>query len=287
MKKHVETNETLKSRHAPLAGVVGWPVFHSLSPRLHGHWLRRYGLKGQYVALPVAPEGFAQVLRTLPKCGFVGVNVTVPHKETALKIADEVTDRAKAIGAANTLVFEGDKIIADNTDGYGFIENLRQNAQNFAPEGKIVSLLGAGGASRAVISSFLDAGIAQIRLANRTLSRAEHLAAEFGDKIAVYEWENLSEMLRDSSFIVNSTSMGMLGQPELAFPYDALSPEMLVTDLVYNPLHTKLLTEAAARGCQVVDGLGMLLHQAVPGFEAWFGHRPEVDDILRAEVLGK
>lgn len=287
MKIDVETNETIKSRHAPLAGVIGWPVFHSLSPRLHGHWLRRYGLEGQYVALPVAPENFAEVLKNLPRCGFVGVNVTVPHKETALQIADIVTDRAKAIGAANTLVFDGDKIIADNTDGYGFIENLRQNAQSFVPEGKVLSLLGAGGAARAVISSFLDAGIAEIRIANRTLTRAEALADEFGNKVAVYDWKNLARMLKGSSFVVNSTSMGMLGQPELAIPYDALTPEMLVTDLVYNPLQTRLLAEAAARGCEVVDGLGMLLHQAVPGFEAWFGYWPEVDEMLRAEVLGR
>lgn len=287
MEKNLEATKVPGMAPPHLAGVIGWPISHSLSPRLHGYWLRHYGLKGQYVALPVAPGDLAQVLRTLPKCGFAGVNVTVPHKEAVLKLADEVTERAKAIGAANTLIFDGEKILADNTDGYGFIENLAKNAENFAPEGKIVSLLGAGGASRAVISSFLDAKVAEIRLTNRTIARAEALAREFGKKITVYPWENLPEMLENSSFVVNSTSMGMQGQPELSFPYDCLTPEMLVTDLVYNPLQTRLLAEAAARGCQVVDGLGMLLHQAVPGFEAWFGHHPEVDEALRIEVLAK
>lgn len=270
----------------PLAGVIGSPIAHSKSPRLHGHWLRKLGLAGHYVPMDVAPEDFEQVLRSLPKAGFVGVNVTVPHKEAALKLADVVTDRATLIGAANTLIFlEDGRIHADNTDGYGFIENLRQNAPDWDAKAGPAAVLGAGGAARAILASLLDAGAPEILLSNRTRARAEALQSDFGSKIKVLDWVQAGNMLEDAATVVNTTSLGMLGHPELRVPLDGLQKGALVTDLVYNPLQTRLLREAEEMGCVTVDGLGMLIHQAVPGFERWFGKRPEVDADIRAVLL--
>ena len=273
-------------KNTPLAAVLGWPVAHSRSPRLHGHWLARYGIKGHYVPLPVAPEHLAEVLRAMPRMGFVGANVTIPHKESVLALADVVTDRAALIGAANTLIFRPDgKIHADNTDGYGFIANLRQGAPGWIPERGPAAVSGAGGAARAVVASLLESGVPELRISNRTRIRAEQIKAEFGAKVVVYDWAQAGNMLEGAVTVVNATSMGMDGKPALRLPLDALVPGALATDLVYTPLMTPFLTEAQARGCQIVDGLGMLLHQAAPGFERWFGHRPEVDEDLRAAVL--
>lgn len=270
----------------PLAGVIGSPIAHSKSPRLHGHWLRKLGLPGHYIPMDVAPEDFEQVLRSLPKAGFVGVNVTVPHKEAALKLADVVTDRATLIGAANTLIFlEDGRIHADNTDGYGFIENLRQNAPDWDAKAGPAAVLGAGGAARAILASLLDAGAPEILLSNRTRARAEALQSDFGSKIKVVDWVQAGNMLEDAATVVNTTSLGMLGHPELRVPLDGLQKGALVTDLVYNPLQTRLLREAEEMGCVTVDGLGMLIHQAVPGFERWFGKRPMVDADIRAVLL--
>jgi len=270
----------------PLAGVIGSPIAHSKSPRLHGHWLRKLGLPGHYIPMDVAPEDFEQVLRSLPKAGFVGVNVTVPHKEAALKVADVVTDRATLIGAANTLIFlEDGRIHADNTDGYGFIENLRQNAPDWDAKAGPAAVLGAGGAARAILASLLDAGAPEILLSNRTRARAEALQSDFGSKVKVVDWVQAGNMLEDAATVVNTTSLGMLGHPELRVPLDGLQKGALVTDLVYNPLQTRLLREAEEMGCVTVDGLGMLIHQAVPGFERWFGKRPEVDADIRAVLL--
>lgn len=270
----------------PLAGVIGSPIAHSKSPRLHGHWLRKLGLPGHYIPMDVAPEDFEQVLRSLPKAGFVGVNVTVPHKEAALKLADVVTDRATLIGAANTLIFlEDGRIHADNTDGYGFIENLRQNAPDWDAKAGPAAVLGAGGAARAILASLLDAGAPEILLSNRTRARAEALQSDFGSKIKVVDWVQAGNMLEDAATVVNTTSLGMLGHPELRVPLDGLQKGALVTDLVYNPLQTRLLREAEEMGCVTVDGLGMLIHQAVPGFERWFGKRPVVDADIRAVLL--
>ncbi|SCY25919.1 shikimate dehydrogenase [Paracoccus tibetensis] len=274
-------------RHAPLAGVIGMPIAHSRSPRLHGHWLARYNLPGHYVPLPVQPEHLAEVLRILPRAGFVGVNVTIPHKEAVLTLADTVTDRAALIGAANTLIFRPDgKIHADNTDGYGFIANLRQAAPDWQPDTAPAAVIGAGGAARAVVASLLETGVRELRIANRTRLRAEQIKAEFGARVVVYEWAQVGNMLEGAATVVNATSLGMEGKQPLRVPLDALLPGALVTDLVYTPLMTPFLVEAQARGCRVVDGLGMLLHQAAPGFERWFGHRPEVDDETRRIVLG-
>jgi shikimate dehydrogenase len=272
----------------PLAGVIGSPVAHSRSPALHGYWLKRYGIRGHYVPLDVAQKDLAQVIETLPKMGFVGVNVTIPHKETVLGLADLVTDRAALIGAANTLIFRQDgKVHADNTDGYGFIENLKANAPGWRPESGPAAVFGAGGAARAVLASLLDVGVPEIRLANRTRARADALRAEFGAKIQVVEWVQAGNMLEGAMTVVNSTSLGMTGKPELRVPLDALSPKAVVTDLVYTPLQTAFLKRAAEIGCTTVDGLGMLIHQAAPGFERWFGIRPEVDEETRRIVLGE
>ncbi len=270
----------------PLAGVIGHPVGHSRSPKLHGHWLKTYGLEGNYVPMDVAPADLETVLRTLPKAGFVGTNVTVPHKEAALRIADHVSDRATVIGAANTLVFREDgSIHADNTDGYGFMENLRAGAPDWNAKDGPAVVFGAGGAARAVLQALADAGVPEILLTNRTRTRADHLKEKFGQRITVVDWVQAGNVIENAELVVNTTSLGMQGQPELRVPLDGLQPGAVVTDLVYAPLKTNLLKTAEEAGCTVVDGLGMLLHQAVPGFERWFGVRPEVNDDLRAAVL--
>ena len=270
----------------PLAGVIGHPIAHSRSPALHGYWLKRYGLKGHYIPIDIAPMDLAEMVRTLPRLGFVGLNVTIPHKEAILQIADIVTDRAALIGAANTLIFRKDgKIQADNTDGSGFIANLRQHAPQWVPSSGPAVVLGAGGAARAVVAALIEVGVPEIRLANRTRPRADALKSDFGAKVHVHEWVQAGTLLSDAATVVNTTSLGMTGKPDLTVPLAGLNPRALVTDLVYTPLMTQFLIEAQAMGCTVVDGLGMLLHQAAPGFERWFGLRPEVDEATRQAVL--
>lgn len=270
----------------PLAAVIGSPIAHSRSPALHGYWMKRYGIKGFYIPMDVAQADLEQVLRLLPKMGFVGANVTIPHKEAVLHIADVITDRAALIGAANTLIFRKDgKIQADNTDGAGFIASLRQVAPHWVPSVGPAAVFGAGGAARAVIAALIEVGVPEIRLANRTRARADALRSDFGAKVHVYEWVQADAMIDGAATVVNTTSLGMTGKPDLVLPLDSLSPHALVTDLVYTPLKTQFLIEAEERGATVVDGLGMLLHQAAPGFERWFGQRPEVDDATRSAVL--
>ena len=267
--------------------MIGSPVGHSKSPDVHGCWLKRDGVKGHYIHLDVAQSDLEEVLRAMPKMGFVGANVTIPHKETVLSLADVVTDRAALIGAANTLIFRPDgNLYADNTDGYGFVENLRSNA-DWTPTAGPAAVFGAGGAARAVIASLLDVGVTEIRLSNRTRIRADALRAEFGTKISVVEWVQAGSMLEGAMTVVNTTSLGMVGKPEFNVPLEALSPKAVVTDLVYTPLRTAFLENSARNGCQTVDGLGMLLHQAAPGFERWFGVRPEVDEETRQVLLAK
>lgn len=270
----------------PLAGVIGSPVAHSRSPKLHGHWLKRYGIAGHYVPLDIAQADLREVLTALPKAGFVGCNVTIPHKETVLALADIVTDRAALIGAANTLIFLPDgRLHADNTDGLGFLASLRQGAPDWDAGAGPAAVFGAGGAARAIVAALLEAGAPEVRLANRTRARAETLRQEFGAKIHVCDWTQAAEMMSGAATVVNCTALGMKGRPDLVLPVEALDPAAVVTDLVYTPLRTAFLDAAAARGCTTVDGLGMLLHQAVPGFERWFGQRPEVDDAARAAAL--
>ncbi|MEY8828341.1 shikimate dehydrogenase [Sedimentitalea sp. XS_ASV28] len=270
----------------PLAGVIGSPIAHSRSPLLHGHWLRTYGIRGHYIPMDVHENDLERVLRTLPAMGFVGVNVTVPHKEKVMAFADQITDRAILIGAANTLIFRNaGSILADNTDGYGFIENLRSGAPDWRPEAGPALVLGAGGAARAVISSLVDAGVPEVILSNRTRLRAERLKADFGHRIRVIDWVQAGSAVKDAALVVNTTSLGMSGQPPLSVQFDGLHPGIVVTDLVYTPLETGLLAAGRKAGCTTVDGLGMLLFQAVPGFERWFGTRPEIDEATRAAAL--
>lgn len=276
----------MTSARLPLAGVIGSPIAHSRSPQLHRHWLQSLGIKGFYIPMDVSRDNLADVIRTLPKMGFVGVNITVPHKEQVMSIADMITDRATLIGAANTLIFRKDgKIHADNTDGYGFIENLRQGAPNWNPRSGPAVVLGAGGAARAVVASLSDAGVPEIILTNRTRVRAEKLKEDFGQRVRVVDWVQAGNVIDDVSLVVNTTSLGMDGNPELRVPLDGLNKNTVVTDLVYAPLKTHLLETAEQAGSTVVDGLGMLLHQAVPAFERWFGVRPIVDANTRAAVL--
>jgi shikimate dehydrogenase len=270
----------------PLAGVIGSPISHSRSPQVHGHWLKSLGIRGFYIPMEVAENDLEDALRSLPKLGFVGVNVTVPYKERVLRLADHVSDRATIIGAANTLSFRNDGTIhADNTDGYGFIENLRQGAPGWDVTAGPAAVLGAGGAARAVVVALRDAGAPEILISNRTRLRAEALQQEFGRKLRVVDWVQAGNMLEHAGTVVNTTSLGMVGKPALRVPLDGLQKGALVTDLVYAPLKTRLLEVAEAMGCVTVDGLGMLLHQAVPGFERWFGARPEVDAATRAAAL--
>ena len=270
----------------PLAGVIGSPIAHSKSPRLHGYWLRKMGLPGHYIPMDIASDKLEDCLRSLPDLGFVGLNVTIPYKERILDLADLVTDRATLIGAANTLIFRADgKIHADNTDGYGFIENLRSGAPDWQPAAGPAVVLGAGGASRAVIASLLDVKVPEIILTNRTRIRAEQLKEEFGHRIRVVEWVQAGNVLETASLVVTTTALGMQGKPEMRVPLDGLRPGTVVNDLVYAPLDTRFLQTARERGCITVDGLGMLLHQAVPGFERWFGKRPVVDLGLRAALV--
>ncbi|MEP1962699.1 shikimate dehydrogenase [Tateyamaria sp.] len=270
----------------PLAGVIGSPISHSKSPQIHQHWLKTYGLPGHYIPMDVAPQNLKAVLKTLPQAGFVGANITLPHKEAVLELADLVTDRATLIGAANTLIFRKDgKIHADNTDGYGFLENLKAGAPNWRPEAGPATVLGAGGSARAVITSLLDAGVPEILLSNRTRVRAEKLADDFGQRITVIDWVQAGNILEESALVVNTTSLGMIGKSAMRIPLDGLKAGTVVTDLVYAPLKTDLLAAADAAGCLTVDGLGMLLHQAVPGFERWFGKRPTVDSATRTAAL--
>ncbi|NNE89674.1 MAG: shikimate dehydrogenase [Silicimonas sp.] len=270
----------------PLAGVIGTPIAHSKSPRLHQHWLRRYGIRGHYVPMEIVSADLDDAIAMLPKLGFVGVNVTIPHKEHILNVADLVSDRAAVMGSANTLIFRADgKVHADNTDGYGFLENLKQGAPDWDATSGPAAVIGAGGAARAVISSLIDAGCPEIRLSNRTKTRAEGLRQEFGTKVEVVDWVTAGNMLDGATTVVNASSLGMTGAAEMRVPLDALSKSAVVTDLVYAPLETPLLAYAKSIGCRTVDGLGMLLHQAVPGFERWFGLRPDVDDELRQAVL--
>lgn len=276
----------MTDKKIPLAGVIGSPIAHSKSPRLQRYWLNSYGIPGYYIPMDISSENLEQVLRTLPKAGFVGVNVTLPHKERVLELADQVTDRATLIGAANTLTFRKDgSIIADNTDGYGFLENLKTGAPDWIPSGGSAAILGAGGAARAVIAALIEAGVPEILLTNRTRARSEKLRGDFGNRVQVVDWVQAGNIIEDASLVVNTTSLGMVGKPEMRIPLDGFRKGTVVTDLVYTPLKTRLLQEAEQAGCTVVDGLGMLLHQAVPGFERWFGMRPTVDSATRAAAL--
>lgn len=271
-----------------LAGIMAWPVGHSRSPLLHGYWLRHYQIDGAYVPLAVPPDRAEQAIRALPALGFRGCNVTIPHKEVAFRVVDRLDMTARRIGAVNTIIVGPDNVLEGrNTDAYGFWQNLSQEAPHSwsVTKGPAV-VLGAGGAGRAIVVALLDAGCPEIRLLNRTTARAAEIAADLGDaRVVVGEWAHRSTSLDGAALLVNTTSQGMTGYPPLELDLAALPLDALVTDIVYVPLMTPLLTAAAARGNPVVDGLGMLLHQARPGFHAWFGTDPTVTDDLRRFVL--
>jgi shikimate dehydrogenase len=270
----------LLSGHARLAGVFGHPVTHSRSPRLHGFWLQRYGIDGAYIPLGVAPGGFGAAVRALVDLGFRGANVTIPHKLPAFEICDAVAPFARRAGAVNTLIFRDGRIEGSNTDGFGFLESIREAAPGWRADAGPAVLLGAGGAARAIAAALLDAGAPRVTLVNRTAAKAEALARDLGGPIQVVD----RAPLEDAALLVNTTSLGMQGQPGLEVDLAPLPASAVVADIVYVPLETRLLAAARARGLVAVDGLGMLLHQARPGFEAWFGVAPQVDQALREVV---
>ena len=267
------------------AAVIGWPIKQSKSPLIHGYWVDQHGINGSYEAIALSPDDFVSGIRELVAQGYRGCNVTIPHKESVLNLADSISERAKAIGAANTLVFKDGQIIADNTDGIGFINNLKQGAPNWNAASGTAVVLGAGGAARAIVYSLLQEGAPKVIIANRTMGKAKRLAEFFGDKVRAIPLDKIAGVLAETQTLVNTTSLGMVGQPQLKIDISSLPKTVLVTDIVYNPLKTKFLEQAESLGLRTVDGLGMLLHQAVPGFEAWFGVRPNVDTTLRQIVL--
>lgn len=279
---------TGKSR---IAGVMGWPISHSRSPQIHGYWLKRYKIDGVCVPLAVAPDHLAQTVRALPHLGFAGTSVTLPHKEQILKVMDQVEPMAKRIGAVNTVIVRSDgSLYGINTDGFGFMENINQGYGDWKADQGPVVVLGSGGAARAIVAALMETGVPEIRLVNRTLERARKLAEDMsvdGAKSVVrcLAWEERSQALEAAALLVNTTSLGMTGNPPLDIALDCLPTDSLVTDIVYSPLRTALLQAAASRGNPVLDGLGMLLHQARASFSAWFGVEPEVTEEMRRHVL--
>lgn len=270
----------------PLAGVLQTATEPSAVTGVYEYWLSEMKLPGKYVPLTVALEDLAEVIRMLPKAGFVGLNITPPYQHLILEHADIITDRAALMSGANTIIFRRDgKIHADNTDGYGFIENIRQNAPGWNPKSGPAAVFGAGRTAREVITALLEVGVDEIRVANRTRPKAEALRAEFGLRIVVYDWVKAGNMLDGATTVVNATPLGSRDKPEFRVPLDALRPGSVVTDLVVSPTVTRLLRIAMQNGCHPVDGVGMLLHQAAPAFERWFGKRPEVDERARDAVI--
>lgn len=267
------------------ACVIGWPVEHSRSPLIHRYWLKHYGIDGAYEKEAVEPKDLARFLGLLAAHGYAGANVTLPHKEAALQLSAVVDDAARMTGAANTLwVDKVGRLCASNTDAYGFITNLKEKAPDWNRARRPVMVLGAGGAGRAILHGLLTDGAANLLLANRTRGRAEALAQAFGPSVRAVDWEDRNRALAGCGLLVNATSLSMTGKEPLDLDLAALPADAVVADIVYSPLETELLAAARARGNRVVDGLGMLLHQAVPGFERWFGVRPEVTPELTAHV---
>ncbi|MBI1206129.1 MAG: shikimate dehydrogenase [Azospirillum sp.] len=274
---------TGKSR---IAGVIGWPVAHSRSPRLHGWWLEHYRIDGAYIPLAVPPERAREAIGALAALGLRGANVTVPHKETAFLAIGDREPSALRVGAVNTIVVAADgRLIGSNTDGFGFLANLDDQAPGWRDGAGAATVVGAGGAARAVVAALLDAGFVDIRLVNRTAARATALADLFGIAVRVWPWQQRADALDGAALLINTTTLGMVGMPALDLDLKALPKTAVVNDIVYTPLMTPLLAEAQIRGHRIVDGLGMLLHQARPGFAAWFGMMPEVTPELRQHML--
>ena len=268
------------TKSAKHAWVIGWPIEHSRSPAIHGYWLARYGIDGTYTKRAVPPDTVETFFTSLASEGLSGCNVTIPFKETAFRLVDERDASATAVGAANTLWIEGGKLHASNTDTYGYMTYLGLEAEDWSRRDAPVSILGAGGAARAIIHGFLEAGVSEIRVFNRSAERAEVLAQAFGPRIKVMPWDQRSRASTEASVLVNTTSVGLKGAGSLDLDFTDFHPDCIVSDIVYAPLETGLIRDARRHGLRTVDGLGMLLHQAVPGFEKWFGVRPEVTDEL-------
>jgi len=269
-----------------LAGVMGWPISHSRSPIIHNHWIAQYGLKGSYAPLPVAPDNLPDALRGLRALGFAGCNLTIPHKVAAMALVDQVDATARRMGALNTIVVQPDgSLHGFNNDGTGFIQSLLDEQPDWRADTGPVVVLGAGGAARAVVVSLAERGAKEIRVLNRTAAKAQALADEFGAPVQAVPWEQRNEALADAALLVNTTNQGMVGQPALDLALDALPKHALVCDVIYTPLETPLLQAAKARGHVTVNGLGMLLNQARPAFNAWFGVMPEITPALRAAIV--
>ena len=271
-----------------IAGVLGNPIAHSKSPILHQFWLKQNKIKGFYIPLKVSENDLEMTLRNLPKIGFSGVNVTVPHKESVMSLAKIKTERASLIGSANTLTFlpEGG-FKADNTDGYGFMKNLEEQAPVWDPKEAKVLVLGAGGACRAVIGALLESGVEKLHVTNRTQKRAKDLQVFFNSQIELIEWSQKEELLKNVNTVINATTLGMVGSDELQFSLSKANENTTIVDLVYNPINTPLLVEAHKKGCHVVNGIGMLLHQAIPGFNEWYGVKPTITKELLNRVMSK
>ena len=268
-----------------LAGVMGWPVSHSRSPIIHSHWIAEHGLRGAYVLLPVQPENLEQALRALPVLGFAGCNLTIPHKVAALSIVDHVDPLAARIGAINCIVVEADGSLSGrNTDAFGYVQSLVDAQPEWNSKAGPALVLGAGGAARAVIAGLLDSGVPSIRLTNRSPDNMHELVAAFGPQVSAVDWTDRHAALDGAALVVNTTNLGMHGQPPLDLNLSALGPQTLVSDVIYVPLNTPLLTEAKLRGNPTVNGLGMLMNQARPAFEAWFSVLPEISDTLISKV---
>lgn len=274
-----------KTHAAKLAGVVGCPVAHSLSPLIHTIWAQRAGVNGWYIPIEVPPayDDFARVMNSLRAVGFAGVNVTLPHKEHALRYADRASDMAKKAGAANMLTFREGAAEADNSDVEGFAASVQAAIDDGIPNRAVI--LGAGGAARGAVLALQGACVKSIAVANRTEERAKRIAADFG--VETIPWEARSEHLQDTDILVNTTSLGMSGQPALEIDLSTLPDGAIVADIVYAPLETDLLKRARVKGCPTIDGLAMLMHQAVPGFRAWFGADAAVDHVLRGELISE
>ena len=271
-----------------IAGVLGNPIAHSKSPILHQFWLKQNKIKGFYIPLKVSENDLEMTLRNLPKIWFSGVNVTVPHKESVMSLAKIKTERASLIGSANTLTFlpEGG-FKADNTDGYGFMKNLEEQAPVWDPKEAKVLILGAGGACRAVIGALLESGVEKLHVTNRTQKRAKDLQVFFNSQIELIEWSQKEELLKNVNTVIKATTLGMVGSDELQFSLSKANENTTIVDLVYNPINTPLLAEAHKKGCHVVNGIGMLLHQATPGFKEWYGVKPTITKELLNRVMIK
>ena len=269
-----------------LAGVIGNPIAHSKSPKLHNYWLSKYKINGFYIPFSVTTENLETSIKSLMALGFSGVNVTIPHKTNVLSFADSITDRASLIGAANTLYFsKSGKIHADNTDGYGFIQNIIDEIPGYDFYDKTALIYGAGGSARAIASALLSNGVKEVGITNRTRSKAQIISENLGAKVSVVDWRSAPDTITKVDIIINATSMGMVGQPDFSQPISRAKKTALVVDIVYNPLITELIKEAKKLKLKTVGGIGMLINQAVPGFEHWFQKKPQIDEEIRRFIV--